>query len=84
MLERAERIADQFQNYTQKDSNLNENNIFIMTLAKVKLMQIGLEIKNKKIVDTYTKLQECENLFALANSQEGEAETLLMKAVWYI
>ena len=48
MLEKAERIAEQFRNHTQKDSNLNENNIFIMALAKVKLMQIGLEIKNKK------------------------------------
>ena len=54
------------------------------TLAKVQLMQISLEIKNKRIFNIQKQLLECHNLFKQTFNKLGRGETYLLEAIWHI
>ena len=53
-----------------------------LTIAKLNLISISIEIKNKRLFDTQRKLAVCESMFQQNICQEGVAETYLLKAIW--
>jgi len=54
------------------------------TLAKINLVKLSLDVRDRKIFNTDQKLIECDRYFSQTNNESGKGETLFMKALFHI